>query len=812
MIRSPLFDMKKLVPLFFLVVTSHLFAQTYSVSGRILDDQSQPLSFATILLFEAEGENPISGATSDESGRFTQTLAAAGSFRLEISMIGFETVIRQLEVSTNNPTVDMGTIPLKIATEALDEALVVAKRPTITKEQGKLIFEVENTALATGNTLNLLKKTPGVLVVQDQITVKNSATTIYINGRRVYLSASEVASLLTNMDASLIKSVEVITNPPASFDAEGGSVLNILTSRAVSIGYKGSIGATYDQAIFPKYNLQMSHFYKNNWLNLYGSYGFAPRKEFKDQDDRIRYFQPDGSENSLWISDFNRTTESYAHQGNVIVDFTLSEAQELSATANVMVSPNKTFDNRVHTDIFGPNRQLDSLFLTESVLNNDTYNVNVGLQHKLTLGDKGGKLTTSANHIRYQEDQFQDVATQYFDPNLDPINRIAFFTNSRQQTQIWTAGMDAQIPWGDFNLKTGWKYSNIDTESQLDFFDRTNTGSTFNNELSDLFLYDESIYAGYAESSQSWGAWEVDAGVRVEYTDVNGDSRRLGQVNTQTYWEVFPTVNVQHQLNEKNTLGLSYARRIDRPRYESLNPFRYFLNENNFNAGNPDLRPGIDNKITLSYNYKNTWFVDVYYQETRNSISKLVFQDNQQRVIRYVDANLIRDFQYSFDLIYASSLTSWWYLSAYTSSFYLENEFFSVESVQETYSNSTYGFYGQLYNGLTFSKAAGLTGNVTAVYLSNYIYGSSFYKNQFSLSLALRKSLWDSRASLSVGVDDILNTNNVNVINRYFNQDNSYFPQPESRMFRLSFTYNFGNARLRDNNRSLQTKEGDRLN
>ena len=156
--------------------------------------------------------------------------------------------------------------------------------------------------------------------------------------------------------------------------------------------------------------------------------------------------------------------------------------------------------------------------------------------------------------------------------------------------------------------------------------------------------------------------------------------------------------------------------------------------------------------------------------------------------------------------------TSWWYLQVVTSGFFIENEFLAQQSAQQTALASTYGFYGQIYSGLVLSEQANITSDVTALYISNLIFGSYTYKNQFNLSASVRKKIWDKKASITLGVDDIFNTNNIPVVSRYANQDNGYFARTESRLFRVGFTYNFGNSKLRDNNREITTKESDRLN
>ena len=326
-----------------------------------------------------------------------------------------------------------------------------------------------------------------------------------------------------------------------------------------------------------------------------------------------------------------------------------------------------------------------------------------------------------------------------------------------------------------------------------------------------MFDYQESIFAAYFSIIKDWDAWSLDLGLRAEQTDVNGESKSVGQVNNQYYFELFPNMSLLYKANNQHSFGMSYSRAITRPSYESLNPFRYFINENNYTDGNPNLVPEIDSKYTLNYTYKNTWFLEAYYWHIKNPLEELRFQDNTTRILQNLESNLLTGYQYSLDVTYANSVTRWLYLQVVTSGFFIENEFLAQQSSQQTALVNTYGFYGQIYGGLTLSEQANITSDITMLYISNLIFGSYAYKNQFNLSASIRKKIWDKKASITIGVDDIFNTNNIPVSSRYANQDNSYFARPESRLFRVGFTYNFGNSKLQDNNRSTSTKESDRL-
>ena len=795
--------------IFLLLLPVSIFGQDFSINGKLNSSDGNPLSYVNVLLFQEHSETPLKGTTSNDDGDFLFNGIEKGNYLLQFSMIGYEK--KQLTVQVPEES-NLGKIILVPEEESLDEVMVKAKRPFIQKANGKLIFIVENSSLSTGNTYDLLSKTPGVIVLGSSIQIKNRPTTLYFNGRRLYLSPSEVDSFLKNLDAASVKSIEVITNPGTEFDAEAGTVLNIITSKAINPGYKGSISANYRQAIFAKYQVGTSHFFKNNWLNIYGSYSYSPRKENKDQDSYIRFTKLDPSITSaIWESDFNRVTRSYAHQANVVADIDFDKNNSLNLSASLMSSPDMEFNNHQFTSIYNSARQLDSTFVTNSLVLNDTRNFSAGAEYKAHLREEGPSLTLGGNYITYASDQSQTLKSDYSLPDGSFLKTIEFNTLSFQDTEILTAYADFDTPAITGDLTLGVKYSDIDTRSGLDFFDIINGVPDFNGSLSDIFDYQELIFAAYFSFDKSWEQWELSLGLRGENTEVNGESVSLGLVNTQSYFKLFPSLSLRHNWKEDHSMELSYARKIQRPRYQSLNPFRYFVNENNFNIGNPNLVPAIEDKLALSYSFKNNLFLEVYYQTIDNSLEILNFQDNDNFTLRQLDANSLNFQQYSFDLIYSSSLTEKWFASLITSTYYLENEFFALESEPETYTNSTMGFFAQGYSQYSFDKEGSFLSEITLRYISNLISGSLDYNNIFTTSISFRKTFWKKSAQLSIGVDDIFNTTNVKVVSRYYNQDNSYFARPESRMFWLGFRYNFGNYALKDNNRDLKSQEGDRL-
>lgn len=794
--------------IFFLPAISS-FAQ-HTIEGTVVDKSDAPVAFANIILLSAADSTTVyKGAVTSENGSFLLENIENADYLLKVSFVGFEDFLKPIKIDSDK---NFGNITLQESTANLEEVTVTAQYPTVTRKVDRLVFDVENTVLSSGNAFDILKRTPGVIVSQGQLLIKNQPAVVYINDRKVYLTQTELQQLLEGFSGGNVKSVEVITNPPAKYDAEGGSILNIVMSKNPSIGYKGSINASNTIAIVPKYSLGISQYYKNDWVNIFANYNFNSRDDYKNDEGKITYFEPNESVDSYWRNDFERNTETTSHNLNMILDFTLNEKNSLSFSANVLLTPKADSDIDGLTEIYSPERNLDSLFTTDSQLLNNQNNYLFNGTYTSELGENGASFSAIFNYIKYEDEQDQDLQTNYFSPEGNLLNANSFFTEAKQNSDVFTGQMDFSSPWGNLAMNTGIKYSLIDSESGMDFFDTDSGAPQFNNSLSDQFDYNENIYAAYFSLAKDWEKWSVKGGIRGEYTDVQGNSISLGLVNTQEYFEVFPTFYLLHTPNERHSFAVDYSRRITRPRFQSLNPYRYFLNENNFNIGNPNLQPGFINKLNFNYTYKNKLSFDLYWEHSDNATAILPFQDNENRVLRSVTDNLDFQQQFSLDIMYYDYVKNWWYLYVYSSFFYMQTDFVALESGNQTVTNDVYSTYISMQNYLTLSKDGTFSGEVAANFLPAYIAGSyDFESPQFGLTLGLRKTFFENRLVASVNVEDVFNTQNIELSSRYLNQDNSFFAKPESRKLRFSLLYKFGNFKLSDNQRAIDAQEEERL-
>ncbi|WP_079720273.1 outer membrane beta-barrel protein [Salegentibacter holothuriorum] len=793
-----------LITLLFLS-TNSLFAQ-YSLKGKLVTEANNPVAFANVILLDSQDSTTVyKGVISEDNGEFSFEEVASNEYLLKVSFVGYEEYLQEISLNSDKK---IKRITLKEVASNLDEVTIKTRKPKITRSIDRITFDVENSTLSSGSSWDILRQTPGVIMSQDQLQVRNSNVTVYINDRKVQLTADELQTLLQSYSAENIKSVEVIINPPARYDAEGGAILNINTTSAISPGYKGSIEGAYTQGIVPKYQMGTSHYWKGDKLNVFANYTYSPRKEIKRDNSYIN-FPSDFEADQRWQTDFERVTRSQAHNANIILDYDFDEKNKLSFSSNLLFSPDKTFNNSVRTDIATQANTSFSNFLTDSDVTTDDSNIALDLSYTHSF-ENGGTISAGAHFTKFDQERDQMVETNYFSGNGEMVNSIAFNTEAIQDINIFTAQIDLSTSLGETTFESGLKLSSIDSESGIDFFDAESLENLYDN-LSDEFHYDEKVYAAYASASREWEKWSAKLGLRGEYTDLLGMSFSTDKLNTQEYFELFPTAYLQYRASDNHSFTLDYSRRIERPRYESLNPFRYFLNENDFNAGNPNLRAAIGNNFNLNYSLMGRYFFDLYYRDNGKSPASLAFQDNQNLTIRRMQANLLESKGYGLDVTHGRSVTGWWYTQLYASLFHEENTFLAVESNNVEVTNEIDAVFAQFYNAFTLSQDGTFSGNLSFTYVSDFIAGSYNFDPFSTLSIGLRKALWNNRAELSLNINDIFNNTNTRLTSQYLNQDNSFFAREEMRYVRVGFKYNFGNFRLEDNQRSIDAAERDRL-
>ncbi len=780
--------------------------QELSISGFVDDLQGEPVTYANVLLMKAQDSTILKGVSTSEYGFFLLEGLSQDTYLLKVSFLGFKDVFKSVELKEN---IDIGTIILEENSELLNEINIIAKRPTLKKEADRLVFNIENTALTEGNMFQVLKSTPGILVLDNSIQVKNTTPTVFINDKRVHLNSDELIQLLEGSSANSVKSIEVITNPSAKYDGESGAVINIVMGKNMITGYRGNVFTNYTQGVFPRYDVGMSHFFKSNKIDFFANYTYSDSKINRDQKEVINFLDGNNDVNKTFQSFINRNTWSKSHNFNFNLDYALDENNTLGLSSNMLVLPYFKYFVNNNTSIFDANQSLDSYLKTNNLSNDDKYNLGFDLDYVHKFKKEGEKSSVNTHYTTFNYNRKQNVFNSYFDADDAFLQTTAFRTDNNQDTAIFTAKADFSTPIGkSANFETGLKASNIISKSDIMQFDIVNGQETIDPNNTDAFDYDERIFAAYVNYSKDWDKLSLIAGLRAEQTNVKGVSLLNNLTNKQDYLEWFPTASLSYTFTDNFTLYTNYKRSISRPNYQILNPFQFFLNDFTIVTGNPNLQPVLVNHAVIGTSLFKRLTIESYYKIYNDNIFELPRQDNQNNTITYTAVNLEKTTEYGFDFSTYFDVIPNWSVYVVTSFFNIKDEgVFDGNLVDKMlWSN-----YSVLSNDFSLLKDRSLNANLTFAYVGKQINGLREVDPILISDFTISKTIFNKKGTISIAVADLFNTQDFEIRNRYLNQSSSSFSDIDNRHIKFGFRYKFGNTNLTTNERTKEQQETDRL-
>lgn len=798
----------KVTTVFSFLICTCLLGQEYKLSGKVNETKGETIAFANILLYKAADTSYVKGTASDGDGYFSFANLLPNNYLVRASYIGNHS--DYIEVNVNGD-LDIGPIYVNNTTQELNEVVLVAQKPSVEQKVDRLVFNIENTALSDSDIWDVLKNTPTVFVMNNEISVKGEGgVQIMINDKKVNLPAQDILNLLSGTSAKGVQSIEVITTPPAKYDAEGGTLINIKMKKNLIAGYNGAVYNRYSQGVFPRHMLGTSHYFKGKKLEASFNYSYTQNKTVTNFTD-ITNFIEDGEITDIWTSDLEVIYRSKKHNTSVFLDYALDDKNTLSFSSIATITPSYQSRDFSNTIIADPDGTYSSGFITLNDAKFESVNAAYYLDYEHKFNEEGSSLAVNSHYTHYDYDKNQDLETDFYDHNRAMVGENNFNTFNEQHTDLFSVQADFTSPLGESsNFESGIKYALIDSESFItqEGFDREQEGIAPTED--GLFLYDEGIFAGYASFDTKWDNWTMKSGLRAEYTETKGDYSHSEDKIKNDYLELFPTVFFQFTPNRKHRYGLSYKRSIIRPSYNKINPFQVFQSNNSVVEGNVNLKPSFKNSVILSYTYNRDYTFELFYRYHRNIMSVLTFQDNESKLLRFITDNMERELAYGLDFIYRKEISRSWDTYFLSSYFYAAERFTDILS-QETIDQDLWTLLIQFNNNFTFLEDRSLTANLNYTYVSPVISGNSRQEYYNEWGISLKKNIWGKKGTISMGLTDVFRQFKLKNTRKYGNQYNISVYRPNARVFSLGFRYNFGNMKIRDNYKSTTTEERNRL-
>jgi iron complex outermembrane receptor protein len=662
-----------------------LFSQ---IKGRVLSKANTPAAYVNILLVKSADSSLVKGAVSDENGNFLIEGMAAGSYCLRISFLGYQKLLTPVFV-LKGPDVayDAGTILLKPNEQTLKNVEIVAEKPFIERRIDRLVVNIDKSIVSSGTDgLELFKRLPGVTVNQDGvISLKNKAgVLILINGRPSNLSPAELASLLKTMNADQIDRIEIMVNPPAKYDAAGSAgVINIILKKNQALGFNGTLRAnlrgSYEK-VFPEIShvadCSFTFNYRTSKWNFFGSFDFSTERSYSGRD-ITNHFYSGGQLQSVLTQHLIQGSNEDDYQGKAGIDYEITKRQTMgflaSARSTLGVANNNL--NRIEmTDAEGHRLSgLDSYFnVYEPIHTNDA-----NIYYDFKIDSTGRELNINADYLRFYSPNEHSLYYYNYDANnqlLPPVQHII----SRQTININIASLKADYThtFGKkIKLDAGVKTAEVLSDNDGKYFDIANGVSTLDASMSNHFIYTENINAAYLNYSQELSSkLSLQAGLRGEQSRVKGHLLPRDTAFTHTYTDLVPTLFLNWKLSDKHVLNLSYSKRIDRPDYNSVNPFLYARGPYTYFGGNATLRPQYTQGIELSHVYKGVLNTTLGYSRTSDNINLVSAQNDSSHLTYIKPVNLNTLINYSLNISLSLPFTKWWTSTNFVGLYYLDFE------------------------------------------------------------------------------------------------------------------------------------------
>lgn len=788
--------MKKVNLLIFLLLPLFCLAQsTVKLKGKIASETTS-LEWADISISNSEGKI-IGGTTSTQDGTFEINIIK-GSYKIEVSLLGFKEYKKDVTIEKDT---DLSTITLIENATNLGEVVIQSRKNAIEQKIDRLVYNPENNANTVGgDALSAINTAPGVVVKNNAINILGKGTSrVMIDGRMVELTGEELNIFLKSISASDIKNIEIISNPSSKFEAEGdGGLINIVMKKGARNSWKNTTTASYDQNKYGIYALRNNFFYNKNKFRFSAS--INGKTGYRNITESLDMYFVEGPSKMKAITKLNEQNLS----GKLALDYDFSEKTTIGFQF-LKDKSNPDFDSDIRIDKYNAQNDLESYIINESFLDRKTGNETYNLHLITKLGSLNRKLSFDVDYFKYDSKFDRDfIAKNYSsDGTFVDVNQSGR-NISNQGIDNVSFKADMEHPLEVLNLSYGAKVSFTTSNSDVVFFDTITGTPVLDTNQTNQFKYTENNQAVYISADKKMSEkWNFQLGLRLENTQTNGFSETLNQETINNYLKLFPTFYSSYQKNENNSFSLNYGRRIRRPSFSLLNPFRIYISSNSYSEGNPFLKPSFSDNFEFAHSYKKILKTSVFLNSITDGYG-VIFTANPETLTQIVSReNYFKGINYGIGETYSADFADWW--QSENSLYFSGSDIKFIKDINATPENSLQVDFST-NNTFSLGKATKL--QVDFNYTSPYKSGLYDTGYTSSLNIGFKQDLFNKTMQISVLVNDIFNTsylkNDVSIVNgvkQVYNQNES------NRFARLSVVYNFGNKKINVNERAFGNQD-----
>jgi outer membrane receptor protein involved in Fe transport len=767
---------------------------SHSISGIINEANGNGMAFANVLLLKSIDSTLVKGTLTLDNGTYKFESETNDNYLIMTSLVGFQSVYSKPFTLSQDYTVE----PLVLAEgEQLGEVLVQYKKPLYEQKIDRMVINVENSIVSAGSSaLEVLERSPGVSVNRQNSTlslVGKNGVVVMINGKESYMPQSSLVQLLEGMSSDNIASIELITTPPANFDAEGNAgYINIVLKKQTDVGLNGAYSLSGGIGNGTTTSENISFNYRKNRLNLFGNYSFL-RQEQGQTFTFKRNFINENNIPSFISTVSDRDPIQRNHNIRLGLDLQLSDKTVIGGLISA-------YDNKWTMEALNLSEESENNFPTAYVELFNTernqwshFGSNLNLKHNF---EANKFISFNMDYLHYKDENPTDYTNSFFDGNKNFLNEELTKSNKTTPINIVVGKADYSNQLNDeWKIETGIKgaFSNFENDVLIENFD----GQEFVEDpsLTNFSNLDERILAAYASADYKLNdKTSLKLGLRYEHINSQLDTDTQGKVVDRQSGNLFPSAFISHKVNDTLSFNLSYSKRITRPTFNDIAPFLIFFDPTTFFAGNPAIQSSISNSIKFDVNYRSL-ILSAQYSIEDESISRFQpqFDEENDRLI-YKSANIDKTKVFAITLGVPVTITNWWKLQ--NNLIFLNTKVEdNIDGLPLNFKQSSFNFN----NSQSFNLAENLTAELDFYYSGPRLSGSTRRDGIYGMNIGVQKKFSDKWGRLLFSVRNIWDSldfkSNTNIPEQNLNARRIIDFQ--NRTFSLTYSRNFGNRDLK---------------
>ncbi|MDN3707723.1 outer membrane beta-barrel family protein [Myroides ceti] len=783
------------------------------VKGTVVEAKTnQPLEYASITLVSTTNPSYVTGDMTDASGQFNIPILP-DTYEIKIEFLGYQTLtISNKEITSS---MSLGMIKVESDSEVLEGLVIETKRADVEFKLDKKVYNVSNDNINKGGTASdVLDNIPSVAVDADgNVSLRgNESVRVLIDGKPSGM-ASNIADALKMLSSESIEQVEIITNPSARYEAEGGAgIINIILKKGSNQGVNGSVTANVSNPF--GYSVGANINYKEEKFNLFANLGY--RNDFTKGNslNETEYIDQNTGLSKSFVNEYSkRERKRKGYNANFGFEYYLTDKLTWNNNFTWRRSDGDN-PNDVNYDYYDAGRNL--LYSNRRYTAEDDFKENVDYSTDFTykFNDKGHQLFVSGTVSKNFDREDSDISTSNAGTVL-----TSDLTNSRENELRNILRLDYVLPIGEGQFEAGYLGNFNELNTKYNVTTLENGEYIENEQFKNNLEYLEKVNALYAQYGNKYKKFSYMVGLRWEASEIDVNQLVTNDYNKKKYNNFFPSAFLNYELTDSSTASISYSKRVRRPRGWSLNPISNYSSSINFYRGNPDLDPSFTDAFDLGFMkrwYKLTLNTSVYYNRTTDATQFIRIVDgvNEEGIPITISSpiNLNTEYRYGLEFNVNYNPFKWWRLNGNINLFqeqtrgdytYTDTE---GNSITQNFDNDTFTWSSRVAS--TVNLPGGIDWQTTFMYRGPRNTAQGKILGEPNLNLAFSKDIWKDKATIALNVQDVFNSRKMRS-EIYLDTANSYSErQWRERTINLSFTYRFNQKKAEKPGRNGNEENG----